>query len=391
MNKRICMIAYSIFPYDSRIRRESETLTRYGHKIKFLVPAENNSPRKYEMNNVTVIELGMRKYIGKDKALIVLSYLKFLFLAFYTCSRLFLKRQVEVVHVHNMPNFLIFAGILPRIFGRKMILDVHDSVPETFRGRFGKLSEPFYRILCLEESICCALAHKVVCVNDVQREVLIKRGISAKKVAVLLNVPDHKIFEFDPERAQSYVNHKRTFNLVYHGTIDPMLGVDLAIEAVSHLTDRIPGIHFYILGKGRGLDQLICLARKLEIEDRVHFSRKNFPLEVLPTLLKEMDLGVIPNRKNVATDLMLPVKLLEYVAIGMPVVAARLRTIEHYFSEDMISYFEPENVKSMANAILNLYEDGTQRRQKTLRASMFLERFGWEKHHMDLIRLYQDL
>jgi len=90
--------------------------------------------------------------------------------------------SVEVVHVHNMPNFLIFAGIIPRIFGRKMILDIHDSAPETFRGKFGKLSKPFYRILCLEESICCALAHKVVCVNDVQREVLIKWGISAKKL-----------------------------------------------------------------------------------------------------------------------------------------------------------------------------------------------------------------
>jgi glycosyltransferase involved in cell wall biosynthesis len=99
---------------------------------------------------------------------------------------------------------------------------------------------------------------------------------------------------------------------------------------------------------------LIYLGRKLKIEDRIHFSQKNFPLEILPTLLKEMDLGVIPNRKNVATDLMLPVKLLEYEAIGIPVVAARLRTIEHYFSEDMMSYFEPEIVKSMASAILDL-------------------------------------
>lgn len=290
-----------------------------------------------------------------------------------------------------MPNFLIFAGIIPRLFGRKLILDIHDSVPETYKGKFGSLLKPLYKLLCLEEWLCCAFVHKVICVNDVQRNELIKRGIPSKKITVLLNVPDHTVIKFDRRRAEGSNKNKGIFNIVFHGTIDHMRGIDLAIEAVSRLINEIPGIQFHILGTGIDLNDFYYLSRKLGIEDRIHFSRKNYPLEDLPALLKDMDLGIIPNRKNVATDLMLPVKLLEYVAIGIPVVAARLRTIEYYFSDDMICYFEPDNVDSIVSAILTIYKDKSKARQQVINAKKFIERFGWEKHQMDLIGLYRSL
>jgi len=104
-----------------------------------------------------------------------------------------------------------------------------------------------------------------------------------------------------------------------------------------------------------------------------------------------MDLGIIPNKRNMATELMLPVKMLEYVAIGIPVVSARLKTIEHYFSNNMVTFFEPENVESMANAILSMYRDKNRRREQALEARKFIERYGWEKHKKDLIQLYQEL
>ena len=91
------------------------------------------------------------------------------------------------------------------------------------------------------------------------------------------------------------------------------------------------------------------------------------------------------------TELMLPVKLLEYVAIGIPVVSARLKTIEHYFSDDMICYFEPESVESMANAILELYRNKNKRHEQVINARKFIEIYGWEKHQKNLIRLYEEL
>lgn len=333
----------------------------------------------------------VKKYRGKKNLSYFLSYTRFLTLAFLTCTHLFLKRQADVVHVHNMPDFLILAGIIPRLFGKKLVLDIHDSMPETYRGKLGNLSKRAYKLLCLEESLCCAFAHKVICVNDVQRDALIKRGIPSEKITVLLNVPDHTIFKFEPQRVEACDHNDRSFNIVYHGTIERMLGIDLAIDAVSRLQNKIPGIQLHIIGTGKDLGEFYYLSRKLSAEDRIHFSRKNYPVEILPTLLRDMDLGIIPNRKNAATDLMLPVKLLEYVALGIPVVSTRLRAIEHYFSDDMICYFEPDNVESMVSAILTIFEDKKRTRQQVLNADNFVERFGWEKHQMDLIRLYERL
>lgn len=385
------MIAYSIFPYDPRIRRESEALVRYGNKVNFLVLAEKDRPALYKSNDVTIIEMGVKKYRGKKNLSYFLSYTKFLVLTFLTCTKLFLRHQVDVVHIHNMPNFLVFAGIIPRLFGKKLILDIHDSMPETYKGKFGNLPKLFYKLLCIEESLCCAFVHKIICVNDIQRDELVKRGIPSKKITVILNVPDNTIFKFESQRAEACDNNKRDFNIVYHGTIDRMLGIDLTVEAVSRLLNEIPGIQFYVLGAGRDLDEFISLGGKLGIEDHIHFTRKYYPVESLPLLLKDMDLGIIPSRKNAATDLMLPVKLLEYVAIGIPVVAARLKTIEHYFSNDMVCYFEAEDVESMVSAILKIYKDENGRREQALKARKFIDKYGWDRHQMDLIRLYDSL
>jgi glycosyltransferase involved in cell wall biosynthesis len=388
MNKKICMIAYSNFQTDPRIRRESEALAKEGNEVNFLVLAENSKPKTYRMNGVNIVELNMRKHRGKKSSSYFLPYLKFLGLAFWHCSKLFLKNGVDVVHVHNMPNFLVFAGILPRLFGKKMVLDIHDSVPETYGAKFGRMPKIFYRLLCFEESMCCRFANKLICVNEVQREKLVDRGIPASKISVLLNVPDHEIFKF---QARTKNENKKTFDLVFHGTIDRMLGIDLAIEAVSRLVHQIPGIQLHILGEGRNLEEFVNLSRKLSVEDRIHFSKKSFPVEKLPELLDKMDLGIIPNRRNIATELMLPVKLLEYAAIGIPVVSARHKAIIHYFSEDMITYFEPENVESMANAILRIYRNNRQREQQVSNAKRYIDQYGWEKHKYNLINLYQSL
>ena len=88
---------------------------------------------------------------------------------------------------------------------------------------------------------------------------------------------------------------------------------------------------------------------------------------------------------------MLPVKMMEYVAIGIPVVSARLKAIEHYFSDNMVTYFEPENVESMANAVLELYRNINKREKQVINARKFIDKYGWEKHQMNLIRLYEEL
>ena len=386
----ILMIAYALYPYDHRIAREAEALVKGGHHVSFLTLTEDGKPKSYVSEGVEVIELPIGKYRGKKQYAYLFVYLKFLLLAFWQCTTRFIRDKVDVVHVHNMPNFMVFAGVIPWLFGRKIVLDVHDTIPETYAGKLGRLPGFLRTLLFLEERICCAMASRVISVNDVQRDALVARGIPREKITVLLNVPDEGIFRFKDHFAHMNGN-RQIFNLVYHGVIDRMLGLDLMLDAVARLREEIPALHFHVIGAGPFLDYLVEKSEKLGLTDRVHFSMRYYPIQELPDMLADMDLGVIPNRRNVATELMLPVKLLEYVSLGLPAIAPRLKTIEHYFSADMVTYFEPGDADSMAAAILAMHGNKNRRMDQMKKARTFLDRYGWEKHQLDLVRMYEGL
>lgn len=391
MKKQICMIAYTNYPSDARVRREAETLAATGEfDVTFLCLQENGIAKSYELEKVRVVELDVRKYRGHNKFSHIMSYLKFLFLAFCRCNRQLFSGTLDVVHVHNMPNFLVLAGILPRISGKKMILDVHDSTPETYFARYGEnANNVLFKLLCWEEAICCGLAHKVICVNHVQRDELVERGIPSKKVAISLNVPDPKWFEGKGVAPGDRDGKK--LKMIYHGTIAKRLGIDLAVRAFARICSNDSDMEFHILGAGESMDECLEITSLLNLDGHVHFSQKMLPLESLLDILKDMDVGIVANRKNAATKLMLPVKMLEYIALGIPVVVPRLKAIEYYFTDDMVSYFEPENIDSLSQAILNLFRDAHRRKSQAEKARTFLDRYGWENHKMELIALYREI
>lgn len=390
MKKNILMIVYTIYPYDARVRREAETLAREERmNITVLTPKINNFPETYEMDGVYIRELNHGKYFGESGFKYLVSYFKFLWLSFLACNREFCLNKIDVVHVHNMPNFLIFSAILPRLFGKKVILDIHDTVPETYLSKFQGNSKALFKTFCFEEKISCSIANKIVCVNQVQKDALVKRGVPSHKIVISMNVPDHN--KFNSVKVESLESKKTNgFRIVYHGTVAKRLGIDLTIKAVSLLKNKIPDLKYHIWGEGEFMNYCKELSKNLQVSNNVFF---NAPVasDAVPKILKGMEVGIISNRMDVATDLMLPVKLLEYIALGIPVVAPKLKTIQYYFNDDMVTYFEPENVDSLADAILRLYLDEPKRKQQAQSARKFLEQYGWEKHQMDLINMYREL
>jgi glycosyltransferase involved in cell wall biosynthesis len=298
------------------------------------------------------------------------------------------RGELDVVHAHNIPDFLVFAGLLPRFAGRKVVLDVHDSVPETFTTKFPRAAW-VRKALCLEERLSVLVAHRVICVNHPQRDVLVKRGVPDAKTFVSMNVPDPRIFH--STEAADRVSSGDALHLVYHGTMAHRLGVDLLINAVARLRRRIPGVTLPLWGKGDDLSDFQALAQDLALERHVLFEPAGYPLQELPARLRPMNVGVIGNRRSDAGALMLPVKLLEYVSLGIPTVAPRLEAIQHYFSEEMVTYYEPEDIDSLTDAILRLHADTGLRRRQTAMARTFLVRYGWERQGEELVAMYRTL
>lgn len=169
--------------------------------------------------------------------------------------------------------------------------------------------------------------------------------------------------------------------LVYQGTLAHRLGLDIAIEAVAKARSAIPHMQLRIIGAGEARGRLIELRDRLGLCAVVTFSDGFVPVEQIPALIDDADVGLIPLRIHSGTDIMLPTKLLEYVTMGIPCIVPKTGTIARYFDEEMVRFFEAENSSSLADAIMELYRDPAKRNRLAPQAT---ERFGriysWSEH-----------
>ena len=382
----VCMIAYTRYTYDGRVRLEAESLVRWGYKVSFVVPKEGKIPRTYDLNGVEVKEVNVIEYGGKSKVKYCLCYVMFLIRAFIACTVLSLSNRVDIIHVHNMPNVLVFSAIVPRLLGCRVVLDVHDTVIETYEAKFGRSSWLFLLLLRCEEWVSCHVAHTVICVNHVQRDVLIKRHIPPDRIITVITMPRFRLTSGDEKGRRTDPG----FRMVNHGTMSRRLGNDLIIRAAARLVDEIAGFELHMIGAGDDLREMISLSESLGITKRVYF-HSPVPWNDLAGKLEMMDVGIVANRVSAATELMLPSKLIDYVVLGIPAIVPRLKAIQHYFSEDMVSYFEPGSIDSIVDVTMKLYRDTAHRKRQALAARQFLTRHGSDTTENELTQLYPPL
>jgi glycosyltransferase involved in cell wall biosynthesis len=182
------------------------------------------------------------------------------------------------------------------------------------------------------------------------------------------------------------------FVLVYHGTLARRLGLDLAVEAVGRLRDRIPQIELRIIGAGEEREALIALRDRLGLGDRITFSGGFVPVESIPSMIADADVGIVPLRISGGTDVMLPTKLLEYVGMGIPCVVPKTGTIGRYFDATMVQFFDAENIDSLAAAIEVLHRDPSKRAKLAATATeRFGRRYAWREHRKVYVSLVDRL
>jgi len=279
------------------------------------------------------------------------------------------------------------VGLIPKILGARIVLNIHDMMPELYMSKFG-ISEkhPLIRLLAFQEQFSIRLADKVISVHDPHRDVLCRRGAPLEKITVLPNVPDPRIFRGDtPASTQT-----SAFRIVYHGTIARRLGLDLGVRAFAKSAESCPGAVFEIFGDGDAGEALEAQIIASGAEDRIHFSRKMFRVESIAQMIQGASVGLIPNRRDAATDYMLPVKLLEYVHLGIPVIAPRLLAIQYYFSEDQVVYYEPGDVDGLAECIRRLYRDPEERADLAHKSAEFAKKFHWDVLKLELFKVIDD-
>ena len=168
-------------------------------------------------------------------------------------------------------------------------------------------------------------------------------------------------------------------------------GVDLIVKAIDHVRSDIEGIRLSILGGGDYREELVGLVEQLDLGEYVDFSQGFLPTAELPDLIRQADAGVVPNRSDVFTGALLPTKLLEYIAMGVPVIAARTPGINSYFDDSMIEFFFPGDVKDLAESLRVLYHDKNRRLELVQSAAEFNQRYSWAKVSLEYTELVDRL
>lgn len=371
------MVVHSYYPLgETRVQREAMALVERGFDVTVLCLRSGEEARREQVDGIDVRRLPVRRHRGSGLAVQLLEYLTFFVLVAVMLTGLHLRRRFDTIQVHNLPDFLVFAAVVPRAMGTPVVLDLHDLMPEFFAARTeASLDSPLVRAVRLQEQLSCRFASHVITVTDGWRQTLVQRGVSAGKVSVVMNVADAQVF--DAAAVPAPPGRADGFNVLYHGTFTHRYGVDLIVTAAALLRERIPDLHVSLLGDGDSRDELVEMVDRLGLEGVVTLSAGMVGVDRLPAAIRAADVGVVPNRRNVFTDGILPTKLLEYVAMGVPVVAARTTTVESYFDDQQVEYFAAGDAEDLAAHLEALHADPERRRKLAENAADFNHAHPW--------------
>lgn len=349
--KKAAVVVFSFFPNDPRPARAAFALAEAGMKVDYFCLARPGQALSETVSGVNVTRFKLDKKRG-NKLYYIFQYLVFLIASFIWVSK---RSGYDLVHVHNMPDFLVFSALLPKLRGAKVVLDLHDPMPEVFITKFGP-RHPLVRLLYFFEKLSIGFADLVLTPNKAFERLFLSRNKN-RKIAVVMNAPTEKIFPLRlPSLRKKSGADERPFVLMFHGTLVERHGLHLAIEAVDFLLNSIPNLRFHLYGAETDYltEEILPLINRLGIGDKViYFGEKS--LDKIALAIGESDLGIIPNLKTPFTEINFPTRIFEYLACGKPVIVPSTEGIRDYFDENNMFFFEAGEVDSLEARIKEVY------------------------------------
>jgi glycosyltransferase involved in cell wall biosynthesis len=380
VSARVLMIAFTNYPGDTRVRREAEALVTRGSTVDVICPWTPSLGDQRSLEGVQIHATGTLEQKNElSPAAYVIRDVAFVVRAAVAALRLHRRNRYDVVHVHTMPDYLVAAATFPKLMGARLLLDVHDLVPELYSAKFDVAeSSAVIKLMTFVERGCVAFADHALAVHRPHLDALVRHGNPPRKFSIVMNAPDPRFFT----RRSAAPSPSDPFVLLYHGTISRRHGLENAVRAVQVARRTYDDIRLEIVGDGDDVERLSALVGELGLHGAVEIQRGFRPIEDLKPILERASAGIVPIVDNAFTRYMLPVKLLEYVALGIPVISSSTPTIRAYFDETMVSFFRPGDEDDLASKIVALRADADFRARLVERADTFLEQHSWE-HESD--------
>jgi glycosyltransferase involved in cell wall biosynthesis/peptidoglycan/xylan/chitin deacetylase (PgdA/CDA1 family) len=386
--KRICMLTYSYYEFDNRVIRYTEALSKRGDRVDVVCLRTEEQAIRTSSGDINIYHIQKRKKDEKGRMSYLIKIMLFLIRSSLFIAKLHVKHPYDLIHVHSVPDFEVFAALVPKLNGAKIILDIHDIVPEFYASKFGASEGSFlFRSLLFLEKLSAGFADHVIISNHIWFDKILNRSIARKKCSVFLNYPDLNIFGRQPSRAKD-----GKFIVIYPGTLNWHQGIDIAVRAFARIKSEMPNAEFHIYGSASGVDinKLKKLIHELGSEDSV-FLKGAVPIHDIVALMAKADLGVVPKRNDSFGGEAFSTKILEFMSLGIPVIVSKTKIDSYYFNESVVKFFEPEDVDDLARAMLAMFKDNHLRDTFATNALAFVEDYSWDHKKYEYFELVDSL
>jgi len=401
MNARraVAIVRHSFYPFELNVKREAEALRGAGFDVHVICLRGPGETARATIEGVEVYRLPVGHRRGQ-----ILRYLweynAFFVLASSKLARLHRRHRFVAVQVNTMPDYLVFAALYPKLTGAKVVVHLHEPIPELFETMFPRrwYTRPFVWAAIRVEQASIRFADRALTVTDQMRDNYVRRGADASKFTVVVNVPDDRHFARERhehlrprvESVKTDESARGVFRVLTHGAIEERYGFDTIVRAIAHARERVPGIQFRFMGAGEYLDDVLRLARELGVADRVH--HLGFvPFEQMIEEILLADVCVVAVKRNPYSVLVHTNKMYEYMALGRPVLASRLDSVAAYAPADAILYFEPGDSRDLAEKLTWALTHPDEMAQRVRAANSKYDALRWEREKQGYLAGYREL
>ncbi len=384
---KICMLVYTIYDYDHRVVRYAETLVKQGYNVDVIALLFENLPRFNTINGVRVYRIQKRSFNErKGKIFYLFRLTKFLIMStiFFTVKHL--KNRYDIVHVHSVPDFEVFAAWVGKLTGAKLILDIHDIVPEFYASKFNISKESFvFKLLIFIEKVSIAFSDHVIIANHLWEKTLISRSIKKDKCSVILNYPKPSRFY-----KRAHTRTDQNFIILYPGTINYHQGLDIAVKAFSKIKEKIPFAELHIYGKGPEKIAIGNLINELKLNDRV-FIKGLLNIDQISKVMANANLGIVPKRNDVFGNEAFSSKILEFMALGIPLLIADTKIDRFYFNDKLVTFFKSGDEVDLAEKIVFIYNNQALCDRLAKNALEYMKENNWDVKKNEYLSIIENL
>ena len=386
--KRICMLCYSHYQTDARVTRYADSLAERGDHVDVIaLRRTSDSPTEEKLGKVNLICPQSR--VGKKEQsplAFLLPLLRFLLSSTLLITRRHARQPYDLLHIHNMPDFLVFAAWFPKLTGARIVLDIHDIVPELYASKFGSHSRSLTLIaLKWVENLSARFSDHVIISNHLWQDKFAARNNATGKCSVFINNVDSRVFSARPR-----TRNDGKIVILFPGGLQWHQGLDIALHAFQQVSRKLPQAQFHIYGEGIMKPSLLALASELGFNGNVRFFDP-LPVREIAGVMAEADLGVVPKRADSFGNEAYSTKIMEFMSMGIPVVISNTKIDKFYFDSSVAHFFESGDPDSLAQAILEVLGNDAARQELIARANAYAARNSWDSRKNDYLQLIDSL